>query len=118
MRELRIDGHSDHFHIAFLEFIQPMIESDQLGGTNEGKIQRVKKHHGVFAQYVFFQVKLFVEIVVAHHGNSVEIGGGFADEYSHVHLLKIGCVEWRNLDFCHRRVNLLLVVGFYFREGA
>jgi hypothetical protein len=94
-----------------------MIKSDQLGGTNKGEIQRVKKHHGVFTRDVFFQVKSFVEIVVAHHGNSVEIGGGFADEYSHVHLLVVGYIRSRNLDFCCRRVNLLQVVGFDFAEA-
>jgi hypothetical protein len=37
---------------------------------------------------MLFQVECFVEVVVAHHGNSIEIGGGFADEYSHEFLLE------------------------------
>jgi hypothetical protein len=77
--EVRVDGYADDFHIALFEFIQTMIEGDDFGRAYKSEIQRVEEHHGSLGFDVLFQVEILVDIVVAHHGNSGEIGGGFAD---------------------------------------
>jgi hypothetical protein len=114
MGKLGVYRYADNFHLALRKFIQPVIERDQLGGTHEGEVQRIEEHHGIFTGDMFFQIKRLIEIVVAHHGNCGEIGCGFADEYSHVHLLIVGYVGSCNLDACQHRVNLQMVVGFEF----
>ena len=58
MGELRVDGHADHFHVALLEFVQTVIERDQFGRAHEGEVQRVEKHHGVFAGDVLLQIEV------------------------------------------------------------
>jgi hypothetical protein len=84
---MRIDRNADHFDIALPEFVQPVIESDQFGRADKCEVQRPEKHDCIFSGDMLFQIERFVEVVVAHHRNSVEIGGGFADEYSHDLLL-------------------------------
>ncbi len=91
MSEVGIDGDPDHFDVARLEFVQTVIESDDLGRTHEGEVQRVEEHDSVLARDVLFQIEGFVDLVVAHDGNSVEIGSLLAYEYGHVDLLNI---EW------------------------
>jgi len=73
MGELRVDRHTDHFDIALLEFIQTVIECDQLGRTHKGEVQRIEKHTAYLPLMCFFRLNDSL-ISCCHHGDSIEIG--------------------------------------------
>ncbi len=86
MGELRIDGAAQHFDVALLELFQAMIEGDQLGGADEGEVERVEEQHRILA-LGHFREGDGLDFVVRQNGGCGEIGGGLANEDGHDELL-------------------------------
>src|ERR1039457_3604257 len=45
MGELRVDGNTDDFGVTFFEFLQAMIEGNQFGRADKGKIKRPEEYN-------------------------------------------------------------------------
>jgi hypothetical protein len=48
MHELCIPAHRDHFGTRFSEFLVPLCQSGEFGGSHEGEIRRIKEQNGPF----------------------------------------------------------------------
>jgi hypothetical protein len=48
MHELGIPAHGDHFGTRFPEFLVPLCQSGELGGSHESEIRRIKEQDGPF----------------------------------------------------------------------
>ena len=81
--ELGIDGDADHFHVALLELRELVVEGDQLGGADEGEIERVEEQYAIFALEIGLQVEVRADLVVAQDGGGGEIGSGFTYQNCH-----------------------------------
>ena len=49
MREVRVHRAGDHLGTERLELCGPVVEGENLGGADEGEVQRVEEEHEVLA---------------------------------------------------------------------
>jgi hypothetical protein len=80
--ELGVDRDADDFDAALLEFVQAVIEGDQLGRADEGEVERVEKQNNILALEIGQLQRL--DFIVAINGGCGEIGGLLANENGHV----------------------------------
>jgi hypothetical protein len=116
--KLGVYRNADHFHVALLEIIQAMIEGDQLGRAHKSKVQGIEKYNRILPGDMLFEIKVLIDVVIAHHSSSGEIWGGLADEYCHVFLLGDGLfriVQFRRLPLTRQPSNYC---GFQIRESS
>jgi len=77
MAKVRISRCCHDFASDLPELLHSVRKSDDFGGANEGKIERVKEEHQIFS-LVILQRDVF-EFAV-NHGGSFEVRSGFSDE--------------------------------------
>src|SRR5688572_27640864 len=61
MGELGIDGNANDFNIAFAELFGAVRVSDNLRGTDKGKVQWIEEQHRVFARDFRMKVESIIE---------------------------------------------------------
>src|SRR3954454_8772604 len=81
--ELRIDRDANDLYITFAKLFYPMRMSENFRGAYKGKIQRIKKQHGVFSGDSGAKVKRVINCSVGHNSGFGKIGGEMRDKYSH-----------------------------------
>jgi hypothetical protein len=81
---MRIDRDTNHLNVTLLKLFQAVIEGNQLGGADKGKIERVEKEHRIFAGNALFQVEIGNNLAIAQYGISGKIGCLTAYKYAHV----------------------------------
>lgn len=88
MGEVGIDRATDDLDAFLRELSQTVIESDDLGGTYKGEIQRIKEEDHVFAAIVR-QLEVLIDAVIRHDGGSREVGCRMCYKYAHNINLRI-----------------------------
>ena len=83
MGELRVDGNTDDFGVTFFKFLQAMIEGNQFGRADKGKIKRPEEYNSILSFEIAWQSKIFVDGIVTHDGDGSEIGSWFSYKYGH-----------------------------------
>ena len=73
--EVAIDGAAENDGVALLELAHAVIESNDLGGANEGKVERVEVKNDFLAT-VIGQADV-LERTVSHDGGRFEVGSFF-----------------------------------------
>ncbi len=72
---LAVDGAADDIDAAVMELFEPMIEGDQLGGADEGEVQRIEEEDGALLSDILIEVEILDDGPVGQDGGSGEIRG-------------------------------------------
>lgn len=86
MREPRVGGSTDDLCAKRFEFGEFGLEFVQLGGANEGEVERVEEQDHVLLALELRKGEVF-DHSSGFDGFDLEIGSGFANENGHEFLL-------------------------------
>ena len=77
--ELGVYGDTDHLDAAARELVETVVESDDLGRTDEGEVQRVEEKNRTVLAEVLVEVEVVDDLVVSKYRRCRKIGGLVGD---------------------------------------